>query len=47
VLASGVAWISVATFAGRQVIRACLTHGATTADDVAKLVEALEAVRAA
>jgi len=45
VLASGAAWISVATFEGRQVIRACITHGATTTDDVARLVDALEAAR--
>ena len=47
VLASGTAWISVATFEGRKMIRACVTHGATTPDDVEKLVEALEAARPA
>ncbi len=45
VLASGAAWISVATFAGGPVIRACVTHGATSEDDVARLVAALEAAR--
>jgi glutamate/tyrosine decarboxylase-like PLP-dependent enzyme len=45
VLASGAAWISVATFEGRPTIRACITHGATTAADVAQLVAALEAAR--
>jgi aromatic-L-amino-acid/L-tryptophan decarboxylase len=45
VLASGAAWISVASFEGRQVIRACVTHGETRAADVARLVAALEAAR--
>ncbi len=45
VLASGAAWISVATFGGGQVIRACVTHGATSEADVAQLVAALEAAR--
>jgi len=43
VLASGRAWVSVATFEGRDVIRACITHGEATADDVGVLVEALAA----
>jgi len=47
VLASGAAWVSVATFEGRKVLRACVTHGETGADDVAALVAALEAARAA
>lgn len=46
VLASGRAWISAATFETRPVVRACVTHGETTPDDVAALVEALEAARA-
>jgi hypothetical protein len=41
VLASGAAWISVAAFEGRPVIRACITHGGTTPADVAHLVAAL------
>jgi glutamate/tyrosine decarboxylase-like PLP-dependent enzyme len=45
VLASGRAWISVANFEGRQVIRACVTHGETTQDDVMELVDALETAR--
>jgi glutamate/tyrosine decarboxylase-like PLP-dependent enzyme len=43
VLASGRAWVSVATFEGRDVLRACVTHGETTAEDVGILVEALVA----
>jgi glutamate/tyrosine decarboxylase-like PLP-dependent enzyme len=43
VLASGKAWVSVASFEDRRVIRACVTHGETTDDDVATLVEALQA----
>lgn len=39
---SGRAWISVASFEGRDVIRICATHGETTPDDVAELVRALE-----
>src|SRR5229473_2900478 len=45
VLASGRAWISAASFEGRQVIRACVTHGETTREDVGELVAALEAAR--
>jgi glutamate/tyrosine decarboxylase-like PLP-dependent enzyme len=41
VLASGQAWISVAQFEDRPVIRACLTHGETGLDDVTALVEEL------
>jgi glutamate/tyrosine decarboxylase-like PLP-dependent enzyme len=41
VLASGRAWVSVATFQGRDVLRACVTHGETTADDIGILVETL------
>jgi aromatic-L-amino-acid/L-tryptophan decarboxylase len=47
VLAAGRAWVSVADFEGRPVLRACITHGESTAGDVAALVEALEAARAA
>ncbi|MEI9985080.1 MAG: pyridoxal-dependent decarboxylase [Aliidongia sp.] len=42
ILDSGRAWVSVATFEGRQVLRACVTHGETTSSDVAELVNALE-----
>ena len=45
VLATGQAWVSVANFEGRQVIRACLTHGETTQDDVIGLVDALDRAR--
>jgi aromatic-L-amino-acid/L-tryptophan decarboxylase len=47
VLASGRAWVSVATFEGRDVIRACITHGEATADDAGILVEALAAAASA
>ena len=40
-LASGRAWVSASVFEGRDVIRACVTHGETTPDDVAALVGAL------
>jgi glutamate/tyrosine decarboxylase-like PLP-dependent enzyme len=43
VLASGRAWVSVATFEGREIIRACVTHGKTTPDDIMELVDALGA----
>jgi glutamate/tyrosine decarboxylase-like PLP-dependent enzyme len=45
VLAAGTAWISVAVFEGRKTIRACVTHGATSREDLDQLVEALEAAR--
>jgi glutamate/tyrosine decarboxylase-like PLP-dependent enzyme len=45
VLASGRAWVSSAMFEGREIIRACVTHGETTVDDVTELVRALEAAR--
>jgi glutamate/tyrosine decarboxylase-like PLP-dependent enzyme len=45
VLASGRAWISAATLEGREIIRACVTHGETTPDDITELVNALEAAR--
>jgi glutamate/tyrosine decarboxylase-like PLP-dependent enzyme len=45
VLASGVAWVSAAEFEGRSVVRACVTHGETTPDDVAVLVSALDQAR--
>jgi aromatic-L-amino-acid decarboxylase len=43
VLASGRAWIAVATFEGSDIIRACVTHGETTEEDVFELVRALQA----
>jgi glutamate/tyrosine decarboxylase-like PLP-dependent enzyme len=41
VLASGQAWVSVAEFEGRDVIRVCVTSGLTTADDIYVLRTAL------
>jgi glutamate/tyrosine decarboxylase-like PLP-dependent enzyme len=46
VLGSGAAWVSAAEFEGRPVVRACVTHGETTPDDVAILVSALDEARA-
>jgi glutamate/tyrosine decarboxylase-like PLP-dependent enzyme len=43
VLESGRAWVSVAVFEGRDVIRACVTHGEATAEDADILVAALVA----
>ncbi len=47
VVGSGKAWVSVASYEGRQVVRACVTHGETSEDDVAVLIAALEAARIA
>jgi glutamate/tyrosine decarboxylase-like PLP-dependent enzyme len=41
VLASGRAWIAVAKYEGRDVIRICLTHGEASLDDIRELVDAL------
>jgi glutamate/tyrosine decarboxylase-like PLP-dependent enzyme len=41
VVASGRAWIAVASFEGSDIIRACVTHGETTEDDVVELVYTL------
>lgn len=46
VLGTGRAWISTASFEGRQLIRICLTNGRTTAEDVAELLRLLLAARA-
>jgi aromatic-L-amino-acid decarboxylase len=43
VLASGAAWVSVATFQGREAIRACITHGEAAEADIAALADALTA----
>ena len=43
VLASGRAWVAAAKFEGREVIRACVTSGETTPDDVIGLVSTLHA----
>jgi hypothetical protein len=42
VLAAGVAWVSVAEFVGRPVIRACITSGETSESDILLLVQELE-----
>lgn len=42
VLASGKAWVSVASFEGHEVIRACVISGETSKKDIAVLVECLE-----
>jgi glutamate/tyrosine decarboxylase-like PLP-dependent enzyme len=45
VLRSGVAWLSVATFEHTKVIRACVTHGETSDDDIRQVVNELEKTR--
>jgi len=40
-VASGSAWVSVAVFEGREVIRACVTSGMTMPDDIFSVVTAL------
>jgi glutamate/tyrosine decarboxylase-like PLP-dependent enzyme len=42
VLDSGRAWVAVAEFEGRDVIRICATHGETTETDIEILVQALD-----
>ena len=42
ILSSGRVWVAAATFEGREVIRACVTHGETTPDDITELVNALQ-----
>jgi aromatic-L-amino-acid decarboxylase len=46
-LTSGRTWVSAATFEGRDIIRACVTHGETTANDITELVDALQTARRA
>lgn len=41
VLASTRAWVAVAKYEGRDVIRICLTHGEASLDDIGELVDAL------
>ena len=43
ILASGRAWVAAADFEGNEIIRACVTNGETTADDVTELVNLLQA----
>ena len=45
VLRSGNAWVSVANFENVKVLRACVTHGETSADDITQVVAALEQAR--
>ena len=40
-VASNRAWVSVARFAGREVVRVCVTNGQTTPDDILALAELL------
>jgi glutamate/tyrosine decarboxylase-like PLP-dependent enzyme len=42
VLASGRAWIAATVFEGSDVIRVCVTHGETSADDIIDLVHTLQ-----
>ena len=42
ILASGRVWVSVATFEGRKVIRACVTNGKSSIEDIDELVSALD-----
>jgi glutamate/tyrosine decarboxylase-like PLP-dependent enzyme len=43
VLACGQAWVSVASYEGNKVIRACVTNGETAKEDVDELVHTLDA----
>ena len=45
VVGSGEAWVSTARYEGRDVVRACITHGETSAADVLAVVAALETAR--
>ena len=47
VLKSGRAWVSLARFEERDVVRICVTHGETSAADVSILVETLHSPAAA
>jgi glutamate/tyrosine decarboxylase-like PLP-dependent enzyme len=44
-LASGVAWVAVATFEGRETIRVCVTNGESDEHDISALVCALDNAR--
>ena len=43
ILSTGRVWVATATFEGREIIRACVTHGETTPDDIMELVNVLQA----
>ena len=45
VLASGNAWVSSGMFEGKEVIRACITNGETSALDIIQVIDALEEAR--
>jgi glutamate/tyrosine decarboxylase-like PLP-dependent enzyme len=45
VLASGRAWVAAPKFEGRDVIRACVTHGEATTTDIEVLTSALQDAR--
>ncbi len=45
VLASGRAWVAATSFAGRDVVRICATHGEILAADIDELIAALSATR--
>ena len=45
VLASGQAWLSKAAFEGKDVVRACVTHGQTTEDDIDLVADLLDRSR--
>jgi len=47
IVASGRAWVSAVNFEGRDMVRAAITHGETTPDDVAAVAETLHAMAAA
>ena len=44
-LRSGGAWVSAAQFEGRDVVRACVTHGETSVADIDAVAELLDASR--
>ena len=43
VLKSGRAWVSLAKYEDRDVIRICVTHGETSDEDLSILIQALTA----
>ncbi|WP_428538887.1 pyridoxal phosphate-dependent decarboxylase family protein [Rhodopila sp.] len=45
VVGSGDAWVSAARFEGGEVIRACVTHGETSAEDIDAVASLLERAR--
>ena len=47
VFKSGRAWVALARFEEQDVVRICVTHGETSADDLAILVDTLVSAAAA